>query len=249
MRVLVTRPQADAERTARALAARWHEAVLAPVLAIARTAAPPPPGAFEAIITTSANAIPALASLDARAKGLPIFAVGERTASAAAEAGFHDVRTGHGDALSLAGMITRALPPGAKLLHIASRERKPEPEAALSSAGFAVATWVAYEAVAAERLPEAGLRALDDGRLEAALHYSRRSVGVIWGLVEDAGLRAPFCALAHLCLSADAATPLRAAGARRVIVAPRPDETSLLAALDEYAEKCGQAGSPAEPSG
>ena len=246
MRVLVTRPQADAERTARELAARGHEAVLAPVLRIAPTDQPPPGGPFDAIILTSANAVPALASLGAGAEGLPIFAVGERTA-VAAEGWGGEVRAADGDAVSLAGLVARTAPPYARLLHIAGLNRKPEPEATLSERGFAVVTWAAYEAIAAERLPDAGLHALGEGRL-AALHYSRRSAGIVLDLVKKAGLTARFLHIPHVCLSADTAAPLQAAGAR-VLTAARPDETSLLAALDECAAKYGRTGSRATQSG
>jgi uroporphyrinogen-III synthase len=249
MRVLVTRPQADAERTARALAARGHEAVLAPVLRIVRTDEQPPSAAFDAIILTSANAVPALASLGASAEGLPVFAVGERTAVAAAEAGCRDVRPASGDAASLTRLVLQTASPGAKLLHVAGLDRKPEPQATLSAVGFDVVVWAAYEAAAADRLPEAGLHAVRERRLDAALHYSRRSAGVVLDLVNDAGLMAEFRALPHVCLSADAAAPLQAAGARRVTIAARPDETSLLTALDGCAEKYGQVGSRATHSG
>ena len=249
MRVLVTRPQADAERTGRELAARGHEAVIAPVLRIESTGASPPSGSFDAVILTSANAVPALVSLGAGAAALPAFAVGERTAAAAAAAGFADVRAAEGDAASLAGLVARTAPSRAKLLLVAGRDRKPEPHAALSAAGFAVATWVAYGAVAVERLPGAGESALRERRLDAALHYSRRSAGVLLDLVDGAGLAAEFRALAHVCLSADAAAPLQAAGAQHVVIAGRPDETALLTAFEEWASGYGRTGSRAMPSG
>jgi len=239
MRVLVTRAELDAERTARALAARGHEAVLAPVLRIVRTNEPPPAETFDAAILTSANAVAALTSLASAAKTLPIFVVGERTASAVAATGRCDVRTAEGDAGSLVEMIDRTMRPNAKLLHIAGRDRKPEPEAALSAAGFVVTTWVAYEALAAKRLPDAAWRALGEGRLDAALHYSRRSAGIILNLVENAGLAAEFRALAHVCLSADVADALRDAGAPHVAIAARPDENALLTVLDACAGKHG----------
>jgi uroporphyrinogen-III synthase len=246
MRVLVTRPQADAERTARELAARGHEAVLAPVLRIAPTDQEPPSGAFDAILLTSANAVPTLASLGAPVEDLPIFTVGERTAAAAA--GYRDVHTAEGDAASLAGLVARTAAPGARLLHIAGLNRKPDLEAALSARGFAVVTWVAYDAVAAERLPNAGLHALHDGQLDAALHYSRRSAGIVLDLVRSAGLTARLLDIPHVCLSADTAVPLQAAGAR-FVTAARPDETSLLAALDECVGKYDRTGSRATQSG
>jgi uroporphyrinogen-III synthase len=232
MRVLVMRPQADAERTARRLAAHGHEAVIAPVLRIEGTDEPPPSDAFSGVILTSANAVPALATIAAQVDDLPIFAVGERTGSQAAEAGFADVRMAEGDAASLAVLIGASLPPRAKLLHVAGRERKPEPEASLAAAGFSISTWVAYEAITAERLAPFAQSALRQGSLDAVLHYSRRSAAVALDLAARADVVAPFLALAHICLSADTAAPLREAPARQVHVAERPDEDALLAALD-----------------
>jgi uroporphyrinogen-III synthase len=211
---------------------RGHEAVIAPILRIVRTDEPPPSDAFAAVILTSTNAVPALASI---APDWPIFAVGERTGSAAAEAGLGDVRIADGDAASLAALIARTLPPDAKLLHVAGRERKPEPQESLNKAGFTVTTWAAYDALAAERLPRIACTSLHEGRLDAALHYSRRSAGVLLGLIKAAGLMAPFLSLAHVCLSADAAAPLRGAGARHFTVAERSDEDALLDALDHCA--------------
>jgi uroporphyrinogen-III synthase len=153
------------------------------------------------------------------------------------EARFKDVRIADGDALSLAALVKRSLPLGTVLLHVAGRERKPEPEASLSGAGFSVASWAAYAAVPAARLPAAAERALREERVDAALHYSRRSAGVLLGLVGSAGVEAPFFALAHICLSDDTAAPLQQAGAKRLSVADRPDEESLLAALDRFALK------------
>lgn len=244
MRVLVTRPQADAERTARELAARGHEPVLAPILKIAPTNEPPPSGAFDAVVLTSANAAPRVAALEAMVGTVPLFAVGARTAFAARRTGWRDVRTAEGDATSLAHLITGMASPGQKLLLVAGRDRKAEPEAALAAAGFVMVTWTAYEAVAADRFPEAGLRALRDGGLDAALHYSRRSADIALDLVARDGLTSRFCVLAHVCLSDDVASPLHTSGAETVIVPSRPDEASLLAALDRDAVKLIGAGSP-----
>lgn len=227
MRVLVTRPQAEAERTAMRLVALGHDPVVAPVLTIERTGAPPPPGPFDALIVTSANAVLALAELEARA--LPVFAVGGRTAAAVAGEGFADVRAGARNATALAALIARSLKPGARLLHVTGRDRKPEPDLSLAAAGFQVEAWTAYAAQAAKRLPDAAQAALKDSRLDAALHYSRRSAVILLDLVHDADLTHPFLALDHVCLSPDVAAPLREAGGRRIIAAEWPDEEALLA--------------------
>ena len=63
MRLLVTRPEPDAGREAEALAARGHEAVLAPLLKIEFTRDVPLDFAgVQALIVTSRNALRAMAS-------------------------------------------------------------------------------------------------------------------------------------------------------------------------------------------
>jgi uroporphyrinogen-III synthase len=245
MRVLVLRPQADADRTGRKLAARGHEPVVAPVLAIRQTGEPAPPGPFDAAILTSAHAVPALAAVD-WGRDVPVFAVGARTAAAATAAGFKDVRAAGGDAASLSALVDKSVPAGARLLHAAGRERKPEPDTSLTKAGFTVSTWIAYEAVAAERLPAAAENALREGRLDAALHFSRRSAGIALDLAGAAGVATPFLLMTHVCLSDDAAAPLRG-GAARLTIAERPDEEALFASLDRCARERDETGSRNRP--
>ena len=216
-------PSARRER----LGALGHDAVVAPVMrSCARTSRARPARSMR---SSSRAPTPAPRS-PGSAGGWPVFAVGRRTAGAAAEAGFADVH-----------VARTATPPrsrrwssgrwrrGARLLHVAGRDRKPEPARALVAAGYPVSVWAAYAAEPVRRLPDAAGAALAAGALDAALHYSRRSTLVLLELVRTAGLEEPFLGLAHLCLSADVAAPLRRAGARRMIVAERPDEEALLA--------------------
>lgn len=238
MRVLVTRPEPGAGATAARLTATGHEPLVAPVTRIRATGAAPPEGTFDALVVTSANAVPGLAALSG-AGGRPAFVVGERTAGRVAAAGFADV-TWREDAAALAAEIVRVLPPGAALLHVAGRERRPEPAATLAAAGFALALWEVYAAEAVERLPSAIAAALDAGRLDAALHYSQRSAAILCGLVRQAGRTDAFGRLAHLCISREVAHEV-ASTSREVAsisheivprVATSPDELALLALLD-----------------
>ena len=229
MRVLVTRARDDARRTAEKLAARGHEAVLAPVTEIAPTGEPAPAGPYDALVVTSAHAGAALLRLADKQK--PVFAVGERTADAAREAGFACVVAAEGDALSLSGLIRNTLSPGLALLHVAARHRKDEPAASLRAAGFILRQWEAYEARAVQGLPQATIAALRTGQIGAALHYSRRSACLFARLAEQAGLASALRALPHLCLSADVAAPLEAAGVLP-LKAGEPSEEALLELLD-----------------
>jgi uroporphyrinogen-III synthase len=229
MEVLVTRAQADAERTAARLQALGHRAVVAPVIRIVATGDPCPPGHWDALIVTSLHASEALATW--RGRDVPVFAVGPRTADELRDLGFARLHIAEGDAISLSVLIRRELRSPASLLHVTARHHKDEPALSLRAAGFDVTLWEAYEAKAAEALPDTARTALAEGRIGAALHYSRRSAEVFQSLAEGAGLGTALGAFPHLCLSEDVAEPLRATGLT-VRIAAAPDESALLRLLD-----------------
>ncbi|MGY2047481.1 uroporphyrinogen-III synthase [Methylobacterium sp. JK268] len=229
LRVWVARPLPAGARTATRLAALGHAPLLAPVLDLAPSHAPAPEGPFDALILTSASAVPAVAG--SAWADLPAYCVGSRTAEAAQAAGLAHPRVAGGDATALARLVAESLPPGARLLHAAGQERKPEPAAALLARGFRLTAWIAYAARPVPRLPEAIAAALAGAGLDAALHYSRRSAATALGLAREAGREAEFARLAHLCLSADCAAPLVAAGIASHLVAGEPNEDDLLAGL------------------
>ncbi len=228
MRVWVSRPEPGASRTGAALAGRGHAPLVAPVLEIRPAGEAPPPGPFDGIVLTSANGVPALT---AQHRGIPVFAVGTRTAERAEAAGFGPVAEGPGDGAGLATLVASRLPAGARLLHVAGAERKPEPAASLARAGFRVTTHVAYRAEPVARLPESAGAALGGRRLDAALHYSQRSAATAFALSEAAGHGGAFRALDHYCLSADVAEALEEAGIAVHFVAAQPREAALLDGL------------------
>ncbi len=230
MRIWVARPEPGATRTGAALAELGHVPLVAPVLAVRPTAAAPPMGPFAALLLTSANAVPAIRDAPAL-RGLPVFAVGARTAALARAAGLGPVREGPGDAAGLAALVAATLPPGQPLLHATGAERKPEPAATLTAAGFRVTAFVAYRAEPLDRLSPAVGRELAENRLEAALHYSRRSAAVALALADGSEHGGAFRRLRHYCLSPDVAAPLEAAGVPVHFVAARPREADLLGAL------------------
>src|ERR1700704_1777136 len=93
VRLLVTRPEPDAERTAAALRSRGHQVEIAALLRIESIPdAELGPGPWSALVVTSANALRALESHPRRAEllGARVFAVGRSTAAAARAAGFLD---------------------------------------------------------------------------------------------------------------------------------------------------------------
>jgi uroporphyrinogen-III synthase len=231
VRVLVTRPEGQANRTAARLRAAGHQAVLAPVLAIAATGTAWP-APLDALVLTSAQAalaMPEQAASDWR--DVPAFAVGERTAEALRERGFKEVTTTGSDAAALAAFMTARLPQGAGVLYAAGHDRKPVLEQALAAAGLALTVVEVYAARPAQDWgPDIRAR-LHGGMLDAVLHYSARSAALALAQADAAGATQAFLDLRHHCVSADAATPLVAAGATIAAIASHPDEDSLMATL------------------
>jgi len=232
MRLLLTRPIFEAERTAAALTQRGHEVAFAPMLEIETIAdAAIGDGPFSAVLMTSGNAARAVAQHPDRARllSLPCFAVGAQTAAAAEKAGFHPVRSANGDGGDLARLIRQHVEPGsAPLLYLAGNDRARDMAADLSPAGLQLEIVVIYRARAATAFDaeiNAGLKA---GRLDGVLHYSRRSAQIFVDCARHSGVLAQVTALKHFCLSRRASEPLAAIGARHIAISAHPDEASML---------------------
>src|SRR5262245_20596076 len=126
MRILLTRPEPDGERTADALRARGNDVVVAPLLRVEPIAADVGAPPWAAVLMTSANAARAVAAHPQRDDIVrsPAFTVGDRSAEAARAAGFADVSSARGDAEALVQLVSARLAPGAApLLYLAGAER------------------------------------------------------------------------------------------------------------------------------
>ena len=226
MHVLLTRPEADATRTARALTARGHTVLVAPLMRM-ETIEGAFGGPFAAVLLTSANAARALTHRgQAELTRLPAFTVGARTAQAARESGFTQVESADGALGDLVRLVT-ARRPGGRLLYLAGEDRAGDLAGDLAAHGIAVETAVVYRTAPVDTLPAELARALTEDRIDAALHYSRRSALTLLHLAGEARLLTAAVKLAHYCLSDDVAAVLRESGAGRVLAAPVPTEAAL----------------------
>ncbi|MBA4791414.1 MAG: uroporphyrinogen-III synthase, partial [Rhizobiales bacterium] len=232
MRLLLTRPEPGAARTAARLRGMGHEVLADPMLRIEPVAAPLPPGPFDALAFTSANGVRAFA---AAPPDIPVYAVGTRTAEAARARGMARVVACAGDAPALAAALSAALPRGARILHPAGEDRAADLAALVAPAGLEIVTLVVYGARPADALSDETRAALAAGALDGALHFSPRTAGALLRCVSAAGLMEPFTRLRHFCLSGAVAAALGPAG-NAARTAPVPDEDALLALLDRAGE-------------
>ena len=238
MRLLVTRPEPDASRQAKALVLRGHQSVLAPLLAIEFVhGVPLDLKEAQALIATSRNALRALASHPELSSALrrPLIAVGDATAKAAAEVGFADVATGPGTAEALGRLIAARLTASAgPLVHLSGETLAFDLKSALEAQGFSLRQPILYRAVAAPELPPDVVSMLKAGRLDGVVLMSPRTAATFAGLIRQHGLVTEASRLNCYCLSgavAQAVKPLKA----RLIVAARPSEEDILALIDSDA--------------
>ncbi len=180
---------------------------------------------YDAVIATSGKAFASDALAD---RASPLFVAGARTARAAEARGWRLAAEPAPDSARLVEILKETIPPGAAVLYLAGRDRKPTLEAALG--GFCALEIVeAYVVEARKRWRRAEIRALD--ACAAALHYSRRSAFIAAELAETAGAGARFRLMSHVCLSDDVASPLAAFGAADIRIAAKPEEAALFATL------------------
>jgi len=227
MRLLLTRPQHDGERTAARLRARGHDVTLAPLLRIDAVDVELPREPLSAVVMTSANAARAIARHPRRETltALPAFTVGRHTAEAARAAGFREVECADGDTDDLAALLrARFTEHSAPLLYLAGEDRAGD----LATSGVPLATAVVYRAVKVERFAPAVAAALAQGALDGVLHFSRRSAQAYLDCAARARILERALAPLQFCLSRQVAQPLTAAGAAAIRLAPQPNEAAMI---------------------
>ena len=229
MRVLVTRPRLDAERTAKKLAALGHEAVIDPVIEVEPLKSEIPKGNFDALVFTSSNAVRLAAALDLP-KALPTFAVGGRTAEVARELGFQNVHIADGDVVSLGDLIAPMLPRRAKVLHLAGEDRAGDLPGRLAANGISIETNIIYRARPAGQLSPETVVAFRQGKIGAVLHYSARSAEAFVRLARAAQIQREVSEVRQLCLSSAVAAPLKSL-CEQAEIAAAPNEEAVLELL------------------
>lgn len=225
--VLVTRPQPGAGVLAARLRELGHRAVLAPFLRIAPVAARlPDPAKVQAVLVTSAQALPALPP-----SGLPLLAVGDATAARASARGFTLVHSAGGDGVALAGLAARLLDPaGAPLLLASGRGQGGALAAALRTHGFRVLRRTAYAATPVRTFPAAAAAALRQGSLRAALFLSAETA-LAFARTLPPALAPALRGVDALTIGGSTATALHGLPWRDVRVADHPTADGVLALL------------------
>lgn len=242
MKVLVTRAERAARKTAARLEKAGHRPVVLPLVEYRDTGAQIPAGPYSGIIFTSAAAAETFRNRnDPHAESLlpgTAYCVGEATATAARSAGFADIVSGGSNAEALAAALVRRIGGGdvRPWLYLAARDRAFELEPVLAAHAIAMQTVEIYAAELVDpgraRL-EAALGQCSGG---AVLLYSRRTADHLLALGEAHGVMRHFDRLTFLAISRNVAEAVP--GGHNLKIAARPDEEALIELLGEIDQGC-----------
>ena len=234
MRLMLTRPMADAASLAEQAARLGHDVVLAPMISIEPLPASlPAADGFDALALTSANGVRALwaamadAAVAVRFMALPAYAVGPQTAAALTACGWPEVHQAAGDVAALATRIAADAP--SRVLHIAGTHLAGDLAAALQVANIVYNKAVLYEALAAEEFTMAAAAALTDPLepVEAVLFYSQRSAKIFCHLYTALSVPDGVAKPLAFCLSPAIADVMHQAGFETRIAATPEGEAML----------------------
>jgi uroporphyrinogen-III synthase len=117
------------------------------------------------------------------------------------------------------------------LLYCAGEDHAGDLAGALQAHGICVASACVYRAAMVADLAPDVRAAFAGDAVDAVLHYSARTAAAFLAAATVAGIRDLSIRARHLCLSAQVAAPLAAAGATAIDVAKEPNEQALFALI------------------
>lgn len=241
MKLLVTRPEPGAGDTAKTLRRLGHEVIVDPMLKVVfDPSVAIKSDRLKAIAVTSSNAVQALADRKdfSALKHLPIYCVGDRTASMARLVGFENAVSAGGDVDALVETIAdRVSAKKGSVLYAAGRDRTGDLEGKLAGRGYKVRLAEVYKAQQRATLSAETVAALTAGTLDGVLVYSARTAAALVAAAERDHHLDRLREIAAYAISDKAARPLAAAGFKRVVVAQKPDGDGLLACLSASPSK------------
>jgi uroporphyrinogen-III synthase len=232
-RVLVTRPEPGASQTAKRLRAAGFSPLVLPLSETRPLPVVSIPETFDAVAVTSSSAIRhAPRALLNRLSGSRCYAVGQKTAAMANQAGFAEIVTGPGGAEALADVIISAEKRGAAILYLCGRVRLPAFEARLRAAGIAVRPVETYDTVEISRDADTVRHLLDEKPVDAVLLYSAKAASAFADLASRPELSPLFKTACFHCISPRVASALAAHQGAKIRVAAEPNEEALLLLLE-----------------
>ena len=233
----VTRFSPYAFLTGHHLRSAGHKPLIAPVLNIRSVSYAPLSKMPDALVFTSTHGVTNY-HFDPEMAEVRVFAVGQRTARTARDAGYRNVASADGNVSDLQDLITARVALGSSVVHLGATEPAGDLTCKLVSQGFAARHIAVYESL---DVPSDTLRPVGAALpwLDGVLVHSPKAGRRLARFLLDYGN------LWHgtvFCISPAAAQPISAVTGGQVLVAQYPTENALIALV-------GGDGGHALPSG
>lgn len=235
--VIITRPEPGLSETMAAVADAGWLPLASPALVVQRYTLRLPKKLPAAILLTSGQAVSAVvaAAQQAKALDIPVYAVGDRTAQRARDAGFTHVKSADGDARALVALLqTHQQPECGSLLLCSGAGQGVELAAWCRQAGFKVVRRVVYAAKAIQHINAQTCTAIQAAKVAVVLFFSAESAAGWLAALPKAEQNALAAQARAVVISGRVAGVLRAAGWQNVRIADHVSAAAVMDALGAY---------------
>jgi len=176
MRVLVTRPSANSQKTISRLEKNGHDVFQFSLLKPSFISNPIPNENYDGILVTSSFAAEILDSKwTPRQRDIKILTTGNATRDILITPGFSNVISMQGDALQISENIDQHFPTGSRLLYPRAETIAQDLSAILFSKGYDCHDWIVYKTTQVMTFDEPTTRLLLENKIDSILLYSTRS--------------------------------------------------------------------------
>jgi uroporphyrinogen-III synthase len=237
LKLIVTRPETAASKTAEKLRSLGHEVSVSPMLEIVATETDMPSDDFSMIIITSANALQILEKQDFEHSLLdtPLYVVGDQTSKIARDIGFINVHSAAGNAKNLVELIKSCSPASQtsqkSALYICGKHSTSGFIDDLSMFGLNIKVWINYKANLVDQLTNNSVDFLSTGNSVGVLLYSARSARQFSKLIDHQKTTYTIENMSIFVLSSMVKKALSEDLQKVTRIAQKPDEQSLFALI------------------
>ncbi len=232
LRVLLIRPLVDALPLAKILQSKRIDSLLYPLfephffsLPLLKTP--------QALIITSKNALRAIETKE-ELKKIPLYGVGDQTATLAQRLGFSNVLSASGRTQELIDLVLRHTHPKKGILcHLSGEVMKGNIVKELRAKGFEAERHIVYRIQEAKNFSETLLFDLQNKKISHVMFFSPHTTTIFVNLINKNAFERIVSRMTAVCLSHEVAEKARSLGWQKIWISPQPAAQNMMGYFDE----------------
>lgn len=237
-KVLVTRPQPGADKTAERLLALGINPLVLPfteMVKLEHRLDDARVQSVDAVVVTSANALRfADEQMLNKLKFLPVYAVGDATRDAALAVGLSTVVSANGDAQDLVGLVTEELQPNSTIVYLCGKTRTDDIEKSLVQLSFEIVLVETYQTLKVSQLTYKLEQLLISHTLDGVLLYSSISAQILTEIWPQHARGKTHTIPMSFCISERANASLSSTLKTRAVVCAKPRDDVMIETVARY---------------